>query len=455
MKTVLARLSPQQNLFFGFLLYILIGAVILYLPFSQKTAVGFTDALFMSASAVSTTGLATVSTFDSFNLFGQGVIALLIQIGGIGYMTFSSFVILSGWQKLEGWRAKLLNAEFCLPQGFVLRDFLKATIIYTLVIEALGMIALFIAFKMEGVETSFALWSSFFHSISSFCTAGFGLYNDSFEQFKHSVPINAIISILSILGALGFIVATDLYYKITRTQHRITLTTKIIVSVFFGLTSVATVFMYLYEPSLQQETGFNAIMIAFFQVMSAITTVGFNSVPIGNLSTGILLLITFMMFVGASPAGTGGGLKSTTLTAAGATVLSRLRGNLNVFFIGKQIPAERVSIATSAIILYTAFIFLGTFLLTCLEPQTVGLEKILFEVASALGTVGLSTGITGSLCFSSKLVLILLMYVGRLGVLTFGISLLQRRQNEGENSPQELAPDAAHTAETDKADLVV
>jgi len=451
MKTVLERLTAQQHLFGGFLLYILFGAILLSLPLAQKTEISFIDALFMSASAVSTTGLATVSTFDSFTLFGQAVISLLIQIGGIGYMTFSSFVILSGGQKLEGWRAKLLNAEFCLPQGFVLRDFLQATIIYTLTVEALGMIALFIAFKMEGVETNFALWSSFFHSISAFCTAGFGLYNDSFEQFKHSVPINAILAILSILGALGFIVATDLYYKITRPQHRITLTTKIITGVFFGLTSLGTLFMCLYEPSLQQETGFNSIMIAFFQVMSAISTVGFNSIPIGGLSTGVLLMMTFMMYVGASPAGTGGGLKSTTLTAATATVFSRLRGNINVLFWGKPIPTERVSIATSAIILYTAFIFMGTFCLVCLEPAAISLEKILFEVASALGTVGLSAGITGSLTNSSKLVIILLMYVGRLGVLTFGISLLQQQKNAPDG--QDLNPLPETMGE--KADVVV
>lgn len=424
MRKLLQAISPQQNLFTGFFLYTLVGALLLFFPFAQKQGISFLDSLFMATSAISTTGLATVSTYDSFNFFGQFIIMLLVQIGGIGYMTFSSFVLLSSGQNLTEWRQKVLNAEFALPQGFSIRDFVKSAIIYTVVVEAIGAVLLFIAFKMHNIETGFALWSSVFHSVSSFCTAGFGLYNDSFEQFKYDGFINAIISILSILGALGFIVVTDVLYKYTRPNHRITFTTKAIVGVFVVLTGAATLFMFFAEPTLQAMSAGDRLMVAFFQAMSAITTVGFNSVPIGNLSVSVLLALTFLMYVGASPSGTGGGLKSTTLTAAIAVVMSRIQGSLRVLFLGRQIPDERVYVATASIIFYTAFIFLGVFLLSISEP--FGLHQLLFEAASALGTVGLSTGITGTLTAFGKCVIISLMFIGRLGVLTFGLALFAR-----------------------------
>lgn len=444
---LLERFSPQQNLLLGFTLYILIGALLLYMPFSQKGSISFLDALFMSASAVSTTGLATVSTYDSFNNIGQSVIILLIQIGGIGYMTFSSFLILTGGQKLMQWRQKLLNTEFSLPQNFILKDFLKATIYYTIIIELVGMIALFITFKLYDVETTFALRSSFFHSISAFCTAGFGLYNDSFEQFKYNIPINIILSVLSILGALGFIVATDIYYKFTKTNHLITFTTKIIVSVFTILTTAGTLFMVVFEQSIQQETLANKIMISFFQVTTAITTAGFNTIPIGGLTTAVLLIIIFMMYVGASPAGTGGGLKSTTLTACIAIVVSHLKGSVAVFFMNKQIPRERVSIAAASIILYTFLLFIGTLVLLCSEVKEIGLDKMFFEVASALGTVGLSTGITSNLSVIGKLTIIFLMFAGRVGVINLGLALLKINDTNNVNTKTNDNPE--------NADLVV
>lgn len=424
-KKLLNRLSPQQNLFLGFFAYMLLGSLLLAMPFAQKTAVGLLDCLFMATSALSTTGLATVSTYDSYNFFGQGVILLLIQIGGIGYMTFSSFVLLSNKNNLTEWRQRVLNAEFSLPQGFSIHDFVKATIIFTVTVEAIGAILLFVGFKMQGVETGFAIWSSIFHSISAFCTAGFGLYNDSFEQFKFDVYLNSIISILSILGALGFIVATDVWYKYRYKGRHITFTSKVIVGVFTALTGAVTLFMFFAEPSIQAMSWGDRLMVSFFQAMTAITTVGFNTVPIGTLSVPVLMAIVFLMYVGASPSGTGGGLKSTTLTAAIAVVLSRIKGSTNVYFWGKQIPTERVAVATASIILYTGFIFLGVFLLTISEAQPM--HTLLFEAASALGTVGLSTGITGTLSVMGKFVIISLMFVGRLGVLTLGLALFAQR----------------------------
>jgi trk system potassium uptake protein TrkH len=182
--------------------------------------------------------------------------------------------------------------------------------------------------------------------------------------------------------------------------------------------------IYFFEPSVVHLRE-NKLMISFFQTMTALTTVGFNTIPLGNFSLGVLLIVIFLMYVGASPSGTGGGMKSTTLTALIAIMWNRIRNNKQVTFFGKVIPLERLYVATSIFILYASVIFISTFLLAMTEDFP--LHQILFETTSAIGTVGLSTGITGGLTGWGKLVIIFVMFVGRLGLLTFGLAILARR----------------------------
>ncbi|MCU0400562.1 MAG: potassium transporter TrkH [Algoriphagus sp.] len=417
-------LSPQQNLLYGFLVYTAAGWILLCLPIFQKQAVSALDNLFIATSAISTTGLATVSVYDTYNWTGQFILLLLIQIGGIGYMTFTSFVLLSNKSPLTHWHQRVLNAEFSLPKGFEINDFLRSVIIFTIIIEIIGALCFYIAFTQAGVEHNFAIWSSIFHSVSSFCTAGFGLYNDSFEQFAGNTSINLIIAVLSILGSLGFIVVTDFWNRITKKTKAITYTTKTIFGVTTLLLGVGTLMIYFFEPSVMHLEE-NRFMISFFQSMTALTTVGYNTIPFGNFSLGVMLVVLFLMYVGASPSGTGGGMKTTTLTALIAIMWNRIRNNKQVKFFGKVIPIERLYVATSVFILYASVIFLSTFLLAMTEDFS--LDQILFETTSAIGTVGLSTGITGSLSSWGKAVLIVVMFVGRLGVLTFGLAILARR----------------------------
>jgi len=420
-------LSPQQNLLFGFLSYTLIGCFLLCLPYFQNKPVSFLDNLFTATSAISTTGLASVSLVDSYSWLGQLVVLLLIQIGGVGYMTFTSFLLLSNKSKLTHWHQRVLNAEFSLPKGFNLGDFLKSVILFTLFIEILGAFAYYLAFIQAGVDHNFAIWSSIFHSVSAFCTAGFGLYNTNLEPFAYSVPVNVITSILAISGSLGFIVVTDFWNRIAGKTKEITYTTKVIFGVLVVLLLLGTGVIYFGEPSLNQlKPGFR-LMISFFQAMSALTTVGFNTIPLGNFALGVLLILIFLMYIGASPSGTGGGLKSTTLTALIAIMWSRIRNNKQVAFFGKIIPLERLYVATSLFILYASVIFVSTFFMSISE--NLPLDKLLFEVTSAIGTVGLSTGITGSLSGFGKAVLIFNMFIGRLGLLTFGLAILAQRNN--------------------------
>jgi trk system potassium uptake protein TrkH len=311
-----------------------------------------------------------------------------------------------------------------MPKGFQIKDFLKSVIIFTIVIETVGALCFYIAFTEAGVDHNFAIWSSIFHSVSSFCTAGFGLYNDSFEQFADNTSINAIISILSICGSLGFIVVTDFWNRISGKTKTISYTTKTIFGVILLLLLVGTFMIYFFESSIRFLDD-SKFMISFFQAMTALTTVGFNTVPIGDFSLGIMLIVIFLMYVGASPSGTGGGMKSTTLTALIAIMWNRIRNNKQVTFFGKVLPLERLYVATSVFMLYASVIFISTFLLAMTEDFT--LNQILFETTSAIGTVGLSTGITGSLSSLGKLIIIFTMFVGRLGVLTFGLAILSRR----------------------------
>jgi trk system potassium uptake protein TrkH len=330
-----------------------------------------------------------------------------------------------------------MKTEFTMPREFKIHDFLKSVIVFTLLMETIGAILFFVAFKMENVETGFAIWSSIFHSVSAFCTAGFGLYNNSFESFATHDFINWIIIILSISGALGFIVVTDIWNYFRKKTKAISFTSKMISGGFFTLLFIATAIIYIYEPLLKSFSFGERLQMAFFQAMTSITTVGFNTVVVGNLSLPILLVTFFLMYIGASPSSTAGGMKITTLTALISVIKSKLQNNSKVTFLNRVIPKDRIDIAISTFIFYTSILFLSTFLLTFSENFTF--EKILFETLSAMGTVGLSMGITGNLSDFGKIVIICIMFIGRLGVLTFGLALLAKKQQKAHKNEEDLA----------------
>jgi trk system potassium uptake protein TrkH len=432
--------SPQMNLVWGFFLYTLIGWVLLCLPFLHRAPVSILDNLFISTSAISTTGLVTVSVADNYNLLGQMVIALLFQVGGIGYMTLTTYYLLFTTKTITRWHNKIIGAAFTMPETIKVGDFIRSAIVFTLVMEVLGAICFFIAFTDTGMATGQAIWYSIFHSISAFCTAGFGLFNDSFESYSENGFINTIISVLAISGSLGFIVITDLWYRLSGRTKSISFTTKIVIYGFLVMLTLGTTLLYTTEP-LVHATGKGALMKSFFASMTAMTTVGFNTISTGSLRVPLLLLTVFLMYVGASPSGTAGGMKITTLTAMISVLKSRLFGEKQVTFFNRRIPYERLYVATSTFILYTSLIFIFSFLISYFEPFAY--ERILFEVASALGTVGLSTGITGDLGAAGKLLIIVLMFIGRVGVLTFGFALLERRRTAGRPEDRHVEDDLA------------
>ncbi|OGQ97801.1 MAG: hypothetical protein A2284_18600 [Deltaproteobacteria bacterium RIFOXYA12_FULL_61_11] len=419
----LSQYHPASLALYGYASYVVLGWILLLSPWALDKAVGALDTLFIAMSAVSTTGLCPLSVADTYSFFGELVVLALIQVGGIGYMTFGSFVILARSRSLSPIRTEIGKTVFSLPASLDITVFLRRVIQFTLVFETLGTLALYPIFLRAGDPE--ALWSAVFHSVSAFCTAGFSLYNLSFEGFTDDFWLHLVIGTLSYLGAVGFIVCADLWRTFTGETERITLTSRIILLATLWMAVFGTVVLFLIEPSFQTMAPHRRVLAAFFQAMTAMTTVGFNTVPIGALSKASLFLLLAFMIIGASPSGTGGGLKTTTFTAIWGVMRSAMHGRLEVRFWDQPIPSERVLNAVAGAGMYLGALFVGTFLLQLTEAS--GFLDNLFEAASALGTVGLSMGITSALTPLGKVILIAMMFLGRLGPLTLGMAFFCER----------------------------
>lgn len=294
--------------------------------------------------------------------------------------------------------------------------------IFTVVVEVIGAALLYLFFRGENVENS--LWAAIFHSISAFCTAGFSIFPNSLEDFSGNLGINIVISISSILGAIGFLVASDIWQAINNKRRSTTLTTRIILIVTTWFLVTGFLLLFIFDQSMSNLPLGEHLLTAWFQSMTALTTVGFNTFPIGELGAAAVFFTLVLMIVGASPSGTGGGLKSTSVFAALGVMWSSLRGLNYVGIFGRRIPQERLFTAFSAFVFYIIAFLVGSSCLLILQTQAF--EDIIFEAASALGTVGLSRGMTGDLTSFSKIVVIFLMYMGRVGPLSFGIALFYK-----------------------------
>ncbi len=419
--------EPVRLVLSGYVACVVAAWVLLSLPPAQ--AVGGTSALdhlFIATSAVSTTGLATVSPGGSYSLFGELVILLFIQIGGIGYMSLGSFIVLSRGRRLSTPRTRMLSADFSMPRAFSLDEFVRGVVVFTLLVETVGALALWALFSDAGVENAF--YQAVFHSISAFCTAGFSLFDTSLEAFAGNTGVNVVVAALAYLGAIGFIVAVDVWRVWTGKQPRLTTTSRIILRLTLVLTLAGTVGLFLTEGLAIAPTPALRWLAGFFQAMTAMTTVGFNTVPIADLSQGALFLVLLLMVVGASPSGTGGGVKTTTVSAVYAVVRSVLRGEPEITYRRRRVPTDRVFAAVASFAFYAAVLTAGLLALTLTE--SADFLTLAFEAASALGTVGLSMGATGDLTVLGKLTVIGLMFAGRLGPLSFGSALFLREAQD-------------------------
>lgn len=430
-----ARLNPMQQFVGGFGLYALVGTMLLCLPFAQTGSGAIVDHAFNAVSAVSTTGLTTISVADSYTRFGQVVLLLLFQVGGIGFMTLASIVLLARGRALPNEHVEVLKVGFAVPHYFVMQHFIVQVVVFTAACETLGALVLWWRFAEAGIDAP--LWSAIFHSVSAFATAGFSLHNDSLERFSSDWMVNLTIGSLSYLGAIGYIVVQDVWYSLKHREAMVTFTSKVILVMTAAVFVAGTAILFLGEPSIRALPVGDRLLASAFQTMTASSTAGFNTIPIGGMSAAGLVVVMLAMLIGASPAGTGGGIKTTSVSAIVGNLVSVLRRRDRVIWLGREIPLVRVLFAFAASSLYLIGLCVGVLVLCLSESQEF--LPIVFEAASAIGTVGLSMGITGELSTPGKLAVMALMFAGRCGPITIGLALLRAEERPPEAWGDDLA----------------
>ncbi|WP_170985047.1 TrkH family potassium uptake protein [Roseomonas sp. AR75] len=433
----LTRPNPVRYVAFGYLSYMAVGWALLALPIAQQAPVAAVDSLFIAVSAVSTTGLVTVDPAGAFTTFGEVVIVALIQVGGLGFMTIGSFAWAALSRPANGLRDRVARMVFSVAATQDVRRFLRRVVIFTLVVETLGALALYPRFAAAGVPD--AAWVALFTSVSAFCTAGFALFSDSLEGFAADPLVLGIVALLSLLGALGFLVVSELWDRVRGHLPALGVTSRLVLRAMPLMVLGGAALLLAVEPGIRDRPWSQALSAALFQSMSAATTVGFNSVPMAGLVPASVMVLYLLMLVGASPSGTGGGLKLTTVAVLAGLVRATARGEAQVRLLGTPVREERVRQAASVLGVAVAVLGVALFLLSLTE--TADFERLLFEALSALGTVGLSLGVTGELSTAGKLIIIALMAIGRIGVLGFAVAIALRARREAPSAtpPQDVA----------------
>jgi len=423
------RLTSMQILSIGFALMIIVGGILLWLPISSREGIPFINAFFTSASAACVTGLVIYDTYSQFTFFGQAVILILIQVGGLGFMMvgilFSMFI---GRRIGLRERSLLMESVGFWKVGGIVR-LTRRVLITTGIIELVGTAFLAIRFcprfgLWEG------LWSALFHSVSGFCNAGFDIMgriapSSSLMDFSDDIIVNLTIVVLIIFGGLGFFLWNDVIenkWHISKYQ----LHTKIVLFMSGLLIILGTVGFFLLEKDaafVGMPTG-ERLLASLFQSVTP-RTAGFNTVDLTTLSEGGTLLTMLLMFIGAGSGSTAGGIKVTTLTVLLLSVITQSyhRSDLNIF--GRRLEDDAVKRACSNTTLYLILSLFGCFML-CIQGFSI--SDSMFEALSAIGTVGLSKGITPQLSSISKIVIILLMYSGRVGSLSVAMAMARRRE---------------------------
>ncbi len=439
-KHFIHTLSPAQFFLTGFLLIALAGAVLLALPMSNTDGRfhSLVDALFISSSAVSTTGLTVVDIGSFYSRTGQFIILLLIQIGGLGYMVFFAVIILILEQKLTFKSGEAIQQSLSAPTKGGVVHYIKKVLHFTLLFEAAGTIALTLYWLPDN-SFSEALFLGVFHSVSAFCTAGFALFADNFMSYEFDIFINLVLNTLSIAGGIGFLVLTDiqtLFNKILdhRFPRHLLVHTRLALLTFAFLTLFGILIIILSEPGSGLPFG-KKVVSAAFQALSASSTTGFNTTNIAQMSDSSLFVLILLMFIGAPAGGTGGGIKTTTFAVIVLFVWSLLKGQQEVNIFERRIPKSTVSQTVGIGAMAIGWTFIVTLLLSFTEQG--GFFAILFEVVSALGTVGLSMDFTASLTLVGKLAIIVTMLIGRVGLLSIGLSLMEKPHEVPFHYPEE------------------
>lgn len=424
----------------GFASVILLGAVVLMLPVSsvRGTFTSPVDALFTATSAVCVTGLVVVNTASHWSTFGKAVILLLIQAGGLGIMTIATGHALVTGRRVGLWERMAIQEQtgFWTLQGLVL--LVKRIILATALFESLGALILTLVFRFSaGLPLGESIWFGLFHSISAFCNAGFDITGRSFVDFVDNATLVLTVTSLIIAGGIGFHVLVDLYE--TRGRFReMKLHSKIAIKTTVWLLLVGTVLAFLLEhgnPGTMGNLDSKGKILASWFLSVTPRTAGFNTVPTEALRGATAFVVILLMFVGASPGGTGGGIKTTTLAILARSVIGFVKREADVRLGARRVPESAVMKAVVIFAVALGLVVTSTLVL-CITEEDEFLD-VLFEVVSAFGTVGLSRGITGSLTVVGKLTLILTMFAGRVGPLTLAMALSTPRPSPDIRYPEE------------------
>ena len=405
---LIKKIKPGRIIVLGFLIVILLGTILLMLPISinEGENVSFIDALFTSTSAVCVTGLIAIDTADTFTVFGRTVVALLIQIGGLGVTSVGVGFIMLLKKKIGIKERTLIKESMNLDSLKGVVKLVKSILIMTLIFESIGVILSYIVFSKDYAPLD-ALGISLFHSIAAFNNSGFDILGglQNLIPYQSNVILNLTTCGLIIFGGIGFLVIKEIIE--VRSFKKSTLHTKIVLIMTGILLVVGTILLKLTE---------NISWLGAFFFSTSARTAGFSTYPLSNFTNAGLFVLIILMFIGASPGSTGGGIKTTTLFTLNKSIYSTST-NKHCTAFKRKIPLGVILKAFNVTILALFVICIGTFILSILEPNYTFMQ-LLFEVTSAFGTVGLSTGITPDLSALSKFIISLIMFIGRLGPMT-------------------------------------
>lgn len=426
--------NPYMIFIIGFVVIIFLGAILLNLPIASQNgrSIGFVNALFTSTSATCVTGLAVVNTAEYWTIFGKIVILLLIQMGGLGVMTMSAMIAFFLGKKISLKTRVLIMEERNVDELQGVVRLTKSILVYTFLVELVGAILLsFVFVKDYGLVQGIAF--SIFHSISSFCNAGFDLTGNSMINYVDNPIITFVVSSLIIIGGIGYFVFWDVYDS--KSFKRLTLHSKLVIIISSVLLVVGFILVFVLEYNNANTIGnlnlSGKIQASIFQSVVP-RTAGFNSIEIGSLRTPTVMVMSLLMFIGGSSASTAGGIKVTTLGVIVISIYNFVKGKRDIEIFMKRIEYATVIKAVSIIGIAVFLINVVTFTLTIIEVNK-GFDflDILFETISAFGTVGLSRGLTPELSNIGRILLSIVMFVGRLGPLTVAFALLKQHKNIG------------------------
>ncbi len=427
------RLSTTHVIMLSFLLAIFVGSVLLALPVSSATgkAIPYVDALFTATTATCVTGLVTVTTATTWSVFGQVVILLLIQIGGLGVITVTAGILLALKRRMRLGDRVLIQDAFNLNTMAGLSSFVKKVILGTLVAEGIGALLYMTVFVPDfGAR---GIWISVFNAISGFCNAGIDIIGaDSLGAYATHPLVNAVTCLLIVLGGLGYVVWWDVLHTLrTAIRNRrphvwryLTLHSKLAVSMTLGLIFGGGLLVFLFERNNPLTIGemslFDQIQVSFFQSVTT-RTAGFATVPQQHLTEGAAMTSVILMFIGGSPVGTAGGVKTVTIAVLFASAICTIRGRSEVSAHHRSLDHDSRRKAVAVVCMFVVIVLASTLLLSATEP-TASLDQLLYETVSAAATVGLTRDLTPYLSVAGKLIITATMYLGRVGPISLAIA---------------------------------